>query len=89
MDWADVRVKERRGGPSLVHEPGPVFLAGDGVWRQELERHGPAEGEILGPVDDTHPPLAELREDLGNVIWSGRSCKPLCEDRAPRTFGQE
>jgi len=60
VNGADVRMKERSGGPGFLNEPSPVFLAGDGVRGKKLERHRPAEGEVLGLVDHTHAAFAEL-----------------------------
>ena len=50
-----------RGGAGFVEEtlPGHVSPPTGG---KKLERHQPLEHQVLGFVDDTHAPFAELRE---------------------------
>jgi hypothetical protein len=64
MDDADVRMGQRRS--RLCLDEKALFELGriHDVRRQELQGHGPLELEVLGLVDDPHPALADLLEDL-------------------------
>ncbi len=69
VDRADVRVIQRRGRPRLPLEPRQrLGILGQGIG-QELERHLPAEDQVLGLVDHAHAAAPELLEDL--VVGDG------------------
>ena len=69
VDRADVGVVQGRGRPRLAPEPRQRFGVFGHLIRQELERHMPTQGQILGPVDDAHAATPELLEDL--VVGDG------------------
>ena len=41
----------------------PIRIVREGL-RQDLQRHIPVEPVVVGPVDHTHAPLAQFREDF-------------------------
>jgi hypothetical protein len=51
------------GGPGFATEALEGLGIARQVIRQKLERHGTAELEVLGFVDDAHAAAAELRQD--------------------------
>ena len=59
-----LRVEQGCGRPGLVDQTRTVGLRGDRIRRQKLEGYRSVEGKILGLVDDTHPTLTKLGEDL-------------------------
>ena len=67
VDRTDIRMIEGRRGPGLVQKALAVVLAVE-MGGKELEGGEPAEPEVTGLVDDTHPATPELLEDfvLGN-----------------------
>ena len=87
VDGADVGVVEDRGGLGLVDEA----LAGLGVvrelGREELERDGAAELEIVGLVDDAHSAPADLAEDAvlaGDNRPGGKAAGERLDGRSER-----
>ena len=71
VDRADVRMVQRGGRARLVQEPidrGSIVRDGR---RQQFDGDLPLEGDVLGPVDDTHPPGPQLIADA--VV---RECLP-------------
>ena len=68
---------QRRRGLGFPLEPLKGVRVGRQLVGQELERHVPTEREVLGLVDHTHTPSANLAKDL--VMREGGS------DHRPRT----
>ena len=86
MDRADVRMIERRRRARLameaLHRP---VVAGE-ILRQELERDVPAESEVLGVVDDAHPPAAKFAEHaiVGDCFVDHAGAAERMRDCMPR-----
>ncbi len=64
VDRHDVGVRERRSGPRLVLEPRPPARVPRRFGREDLQGDVAPEPRVLCPVDLSHPPGAERREDL-------------------------
>jgi len=60
VDGADVGVIQRRGGAGFVKEATLGFVVPNRLRRQELQRHRPAQLQILGPVHHAHAATAEF-----------------------------
>jgi hypothetical protein len=60
----------------------PPGVAGRLAW-QELERHQPAELQILGLVDDPHPPAAKAFENSTSTAAPVAGVTPDRADAAP------
>jgi hypothetical protein len=63
VNGANIGVVQRRGGARLALEAFERVLIARKLFRQELQRHLPAELQIFGLVNDTHPPAPELFEN--------------------------
>ena len=63
VDGDDVRVVERACRLGLLNEALLALRIGHLVVWQHLDGDGTIEARVAGPVDDTHPALAELRFD--------------------------
>ena len=63
VDRANVGMIQRRRGARLAQEPLVGLLILGHPVGQELKRHEAAQRGILGLVDDTHAPAAELLQD--------------------------
>jgi hypothetical protein len=59
----DVRVVQPRRGLGLATEPLEVNGIAEAGRRKHLERHMPAEGELLGLIDDAHAAAADFAEN--------------------------
>ena len=59
VDRDDVRVVERRCEPRLAREPLAEGLVLAQLRREQLERDGAAQREVLRPVDDAHAAVTE------------------------------
>ena len=71
-DRQDVGVTEGTGGPGLLLEAAEalgVFSKGRG---QNLDRDLATQPCVLGPIDNAHPPRADLRGDL---VWAEVSAR--------------
>jgi hypothetical protein len=79
MDGHNVLVLEVGGRLRLVLEalesPG-VHRCGE---RQHLQGHPPAQGELLGLIDDPHAAPADLADDV--EIPQRHACRDLCGSR--------
>ena len=53
-----------RGGPGFDQEAALALGVGDELGLEELQRDGPLELGVAGPVDDTHAAHAEELFDL-------------------------
>ncbi len=69
VDRADVGVVQHRRRPRLALEPRQSLGTFGQCLGQKLERHLPAQDQILGPVHHAHPATPELLEDL--VVGDG------------------
>ncbi len=63
-DRDDMRVVKLGGRLGLNLEPLALFGIDGGRERKDLEGHAPAERELLGLVDDTHPAASDLTQDV-------------------------
>jgi len=57
-------MRQRGHGPRLTLEAGQGLGIFGEAFRQDLDRHLPAQPQVARPVDFSHPPGAERREDL-------------------------
>jgi len=70
VDGADVGVVQGRSGLGLPPEAFLSLVVGEQPLGQELESHVAAEAGVLGLVDDTHAPAAELLQDaVVEMVW--------------------
>ena len=80
VDRADVRMVQRGRSARLAQESlQRLFVAGD-LFRQELQRDGPAERRVLGAVNHSHAPAAKARNDsiVGNIVPNERVGRHNC-----------
>ena len=63
VDDTYVRMGQGRGRLGLDQEPLPELGQAHQVGRKELQGHEPFEFDVLGPIDDAHPALADLLDD--------------------------
>ena len=71
IDGADVRVTEGTKDPPFEQQPLAAAGVGVGVSGEDLERHVPLLGQVLGEVDISHAAMAE--QLLDHVAGDGRS----------------
>ena len=77
VDGADVRVIQRRSGARLAQKAIDGLLIAGAMVRQKLERHRTGKLDVLGLVDDAHPPGADglehtvVRDDLAKHVNEG------------------
>jgi hypothetical protein len=72
VDRHDVRVVQASGSLRLELKP-PLLLRVDrGRERQDLQRHAPAQGDLLGFVDDAHAAAADFADDPEIAQRAGR-----------------
>ena len=62
VDRADARMVQRRGKARFAPEALERIVIGEQLRRKKLERHFTAEQQILGAINDTHAPAAELAQ---------------------------
>ena len=85
VDGADVGMIQGRGGASFAAETFEGLRVLGDVVRQEFQRDEAAERNILGFIDNAHPPTAELfddaemRDGLANQrVGTGQGADILC-----------
>ncbi len=71
VDGADVWVIQRRRRAGLPLEPGDRFTVVGKPLGQEFQRDRAPEPEVVGPVDNTHPPASQFLPNL--VVRDGRA----------------
>jgi hypothetical protein len=64
VTYADVAVLKCGCGLGLMNEAVFGFRIASEFGRKKLESYRAVKFEVLGSVDDTHPPAAEVFEDL-------------------------
>jgi hypothetical protein len=71
-DRHDVGVVQPGRRPRLALEAAQLLGVGEGVRRQDLEGHAPAERLLLGLVDDPHAAVADFTKDAEVAQLLGR-----------------
>ncbi len=84
VDGADVSVIEGGSGLGFTPEAFLSLVVGEQPHRQELQRDGSVEARVLGFVDDTHTPAAELLDDP--VVGDGLADHQLTQSTGTRRF---
>ena len=81
VNCGDVRVGDCCCRPGLSQKSETPLLVAHEVRRQDLQRHWATQVGVLGPIDYTHPALADLGEDAevgeGAADHGGVSLPPL------------
>jgi hypothetical protein len=75
------------GSLGLASKPGEVGWAGEITTEQHLHRHGPAEAQLHGPVDDAHAAATDLLFEFVVTKQGGQRRGPGHERSWPRHRG--
>ncbi len=88
-DRDDVGVIERRSRARLLCETQESFAVGQEAGRQNLQGHLPPETGIASPVDLSHPPRTQRKEDFkGPEPGTGLECHVSVQDNRARRPGR-
>ena len=87
VDRADVGMIEERGGPRLVDQARFGGLVPSEVRRQQLQRHLPAEAQVLGQIDLAHGARADPLDEPVVARASSRPCRAPIAGRSPCLTG--